>query len=576
MTPVPKVGSSPVHRVWQHLRRADATILLLGVLVAVLLVLVANPVIRLLIESVQRPRTGVPTLHNFVVAYGDWRHIEALWNTLLFGIGVMVVTTACAVPLAWAVSRTDMPGKNFIRYVAFGSFILPPYLGAIGWILLAAPNSGVLNTGWMHLTGSDTGPFNIFSYTGLVLVVSMNLYFYIFTMASTAFDMISSELEDAANILGAGMLHTAFKVTLPLALPAIMGGMIVTFLQAIALFGVPALIAIPARFPVMSTQLWEFFQFPVQVQVAAAYALPLLVVTIGLLLLQRHLLARKGYVTVGGKGGERRIIRLGWVRWAFFGYAILVGALALFLPGLVLIEASLSRAWGQPFSLQNVTLAHFTRVLVTDGNTQLTILHSFAYAAASACFAIGLTIFIAYAVHRKLVPFRGLLAFLCMAPIVIPGIVLAIGFYAAYAPPPLALYGTAAILILSFTTRFLPLAYSNSSAAVQTIHPEMEEAVRILGGTRMLAIGKVVAPLLKKSLLGSWILIFVPAIQELSTAIFLTGPNTRVISVAMLDLSEEGDFGTLSALGLVLVAVTMALVALGIRLLGRDFMLRRK
>jgi iron(III) transport system permease protein len=162
-----------------------------------------------------------------------------------------------------------------------------------------------------------------------------------------------------------------------------------------------------------------------------------------------------------------------------------------------------------------------------------------------------------------------------MAPFVIPGIVLAIGFYAAYAAPPLALGGTALILILAFLTRLLPIAYQNSAAGIASIHPEMEEAVRVLGGGQLTAIRRVVAPLLKRSLVGAWILVFIPACQELSTAIFLTGPNTRVMSVLMLDFSEEGRLEQLSALGGILLLITVAIVALGFRVVGRDFMLRR-
>jgi hypothetical protein len=156
-----------------------------------------------------------------------------------------------------------------------------------------------------------------------------------------------------------------------------------------------------------------------------------------------------------------------------------------------------------------------------------------------------------------------------MAPFVIPGIVLAIGFYAAYAPPPLALYGTATILVLAYTTRFLPIAYTSSAAAVRSINPEMEEAVRILGGGRLMAIRKVVAPLLKKSLAGAWILVFIPAARELSSAIFLVGPNTRVISVMLFDLSEEGNFEVLSALGLILLVVTLVIALVGFKIIGR-------
>jgi iron(III) transport system permease protein len=167
------------------------------------------------------------------------------------------------------------------------------------------------------------------------------------------------------------------------------------------------------------------------------------------------------------------------------------------------------------------------------------------------------------------------LGFLCMAPFVVPGIVLAIAFYAAYAPPPLSLYGTAWILILAFTTRFLPIGYANARAAIGSINPEMEEAVRVLGGSRLLAVRRVLAPLMRRGLIGAWFLVFIPATRELSTALFLYGPHTRTMSVMLMDMSEEGNFEQLSALGFMLLVSTIAIVALGYRFAGRDFMERR-
>ena len=167
------------------------------------------------------------------------------------------------------------------------------------------------------------------------------------------------------------------------------------------------------------------------------------------------------------------------------------------------------------------------------------------------------------------------LTLLCMVPLVIPGIVLAIGFYAAFSSPPIALYGTATILVLGYTTRFLPIAYVNCVAGLRSLNHEMEEAVRILGGSRLRAVVQIVVPLLKKSLVGSWLLVFIPATRELSTAIFLVAANTRVISVMMLDLSENGSFETLAALGFFLLGATIAIVLIGYKLVGRDFMLRR-
>jgi iron(III) transport system permease protein len=557
------------------LRRIEPSMLLWLLLAAVLIFLVASPMVRLLVSSFQEPDTGRLTLANYRDAYFNVRHLEALGNSLVLGTGVALMAALFGVPIAWSISRTDMPAKGFVRVMVLGAFITPPYLGAIGWILLAGPNSGWLNRIWMAMTGAPHGIFNIYSMAGLILVVSVSSFPYVFVFTNSALDLVSSEMEDAAQILGASKLRTAFRVTLPLVLPAILGGLIISFLEAISLFGAPALIALPARFNVVATQLWQFFEYPVRVEVAAAFAMPLLIITVVMFWIQRTVLGRKGYAAVTGKGGERRMIRLGAWKWVLLAHALLVCALSVVLPMSVLLQAAFAKAWGRGLSLQNLTLANFHYLLFEQTQAQQTIVNTFLYAGITAFVAISLALAIAYIVDRKLLPWPNALSFLCVAPFVVPGIVLAIGFYAAYAPPPLALYGTGTILVLAFTTRYLPIAYTSSAASVRSINPEMEEAVRILGGGRMLAIRKVLVPLLKRSLAGAWILVFIPAARELSSAIFLVGPNSRVISVMLFDLSEEGNFEVLAALGTILLVVTLLIAAIGFRIIGRDFMLRR-
>ena len=553
----------------------DSTWLLWIAIIAVLLFLVVSPFIYLVITSFQAERTGEFTLSNYATAYGRARYIDALLNSLKLGVVSALLAGVFAVPLAWAVARTDMPGRGFTRMLVLATFITPPYTGAVAWILLAGPNAGWLNRFYMLATGAEAGPFNIYSFTGLAVVIALYSFPYIFIFTTAALELVSSEMEDAANILGAGPWRTMWRVTLPLALPAILGGVIICFLEAIALFGSPAMIAIPARFNVVTTQLFQFFGNPVRVEVAAAYAMPLLGITVLLVLVQRLITRRKGFVALTGKGGERRPILLGRWRWAVFGYAMFVASLAVFLPYIFLIQSAFAKAWGRGFSLDNISLQNFHFILFEHATAMESVLNSFLYGAASATVAVFLTLGVAYIVARKLVPFGGVLGFLCVAPFVIPGVVLAIGFYAAYAPPPLALYGTALILILAFTTRFLPVGYVNASAAIRSLNPEMEEAVRVLGGSRLTALRRVVAPLLKRNLLGAWLLIFIPATRELSAAIFLYGPNTKVASVMIFDMSEEGNFERLAALALILQVLTLPLLWVGQKALGRDFMLRR-
>ena len=557
-------------------RTFDPLLLLWIVLAVVLIFLVVNPLFRLVQLSLQDADTGAFTLMNYVAASSRPRYLEATWNSLALGFWVTVMCLLFAVPVAWAVSRTDMPGKGAIRLLVLGTFVTPPYLGSIAWILLAGPNSGWLNRIWMVLTGAHQGLFNIYSFTGLAFNIALYSFPYLFIFTTAALDVVSSEMEDAANILGAGTLRTTLQITLPLVLPAILSGAIITFLEAIALFGSPALIAIPARFNVVTTQLLQFFSQPIRAEVAAAYAVPLLLITVVLFGMQRWLVGRRGFVALTGKGGERRIIALGPWRWVMLGYTMLLLSLSVLLPYAVLAQAALSKAWGRGFSLDNLTLHNFYYLLFEHETAAQSVINSFTYAAAAACIAMTLALAIAYIVSRHLLPWAGVLSFVAMAPFVVPGIVLAIAFYAAYAPPPLALYGTATILILAFATRFLPIGYANADAAIRSINPELEEAVRILGGGRLLAIRRVLAPLMKRSLVGAWLLVFIPATRELSTAMFLYGPKTRTMSVMLMDMSEEGNFESLAALGFLLLASTLVIVVSASSLLGRDFMLRRE
>ncbi len=555
-------------------RRLDLTSVVWAAALAALLFLVVSPAVSLILSSLRDTDTGAFTLQNYVTAYGRSRDLVALGNTLLYASQVTILSAVFAVPIAWAVSRTDMPGKGLIRVMVLGAFITPPYLGAIAWILLAGPNAGWLNRSWMALSGADHGLVNIYSFSGMSWVTALYAFPYIFVFTSDALDRISSEMEEAANILGCGRMRTVFRITLPLATPAILGGAIVVFLDTVALFGTPAIIALPARIKVMTLQLWQFFEFPVRAEAAAAYAIPLVLVTLALFAVQRAVLGRRGYMALTGKGGARTPIPLGAWRWVALGYALFVLAMAVLLPYLALAQAAFSRAWGLGFSWANTTLGNF-QALLNDPTSQATILHSFTYSAAAACLAVLLALTVAYLVSRRVARWGGLLVALCMAPLVIPGIVLAIGFYSAWSPPPLALYGTAAILILGYTTRFLPIAYVNCAAGLRSLNPEMEDAVRILGGSRGRAVAQVIVPLLKKSLVGSWLLVFIPAVRELSTAVFLVTAHTRVIAMMMLDLSENGSFETLAALGFVLLGATIVIVMLGYAMVGRDFLLRR-
>ena len=479
------------------------------------------------------------------------------------------------VPLALAVSRTNMPGRGLTHVGVLAAFVMPNFLGAIAWILLAGPNAGWVNRVWLMIFGGEQGPFNIFSFWGLAFVIALYTFPLIYVFTKSALDLVSTELEDAASIHGAGKVRTLTRVTLPLVLPSILGASILIFLESVALYGTPALIAIPAGINLATTQMVSFFEYPMRLNQAAAFAMPILLLTVLMLLLQRKVLSRKGFVSVSGKGGERRTFDIGWWKWPLLAYSALIGLMTVVMPLVIIVLASLSRAWGRGLESGNLTFQNYIEVFVNQVTVRSALLNTVLYAGATAfiCVAIGLCV--AYATTRRITPFPSVVQFLALAPIAVPGLILAIGLYAAYAGPPFSLYGMGALIVVAFTTRFLPIAVTACGAAVRSLNPELEEAVRVLGGGRLTVMARVVFPLLRKTLAGVFILVFVICTKELSTAVFLTGPESRVVSVLTLDLSEQGNYEVLSAMGVVLVLITTFVVGLGMRVAGRDFMLRR-
>lgn len=565
-------AAAPVRRVPG--RGLDPALWLFGALIVTLVLLVANPILRLLWDSFHTA-SGALSFDSYAAALGRSRNLRALLNSLYLGLAVTGIAVALGVPLALAVSRTNMPARGFTHVSVLAAFVMPNFLGAIAWILLAGPNAGWLNRLWMLLTGVDKGPLNIFSFWGLAFVIALYTYPLIYVFTKSALDLVSTELEDAAAIHGAGKLRTLTRVTLPLVMPSIVGAAILIFLESVALYGTPALIAIPAGINLATTQIVSFFEYPLKVEQAAAFSMPILALTVVMLYLQRRLLSRKGFVSVSGKGGERRPFDVGVWKWVLLGYSVLVSLLTVVMPLAILVGASFSKAWGRGLAAGNFTLANFHNIFFEQLTVRSALVNTVLYSAAAALVCIVMGICVAYATQRRITPFPGLVQFLALAPVAVPGLILAIGLYAAYAGPPFSLYGSGALVIVAFTTRFLPIAVTACGAGVRSLNPELEEAVRILGGGRLTVLGKVVVPLLNKTLVGAFILVFVICTKELSTAVFLTGPASRVVSVLTLDLSEQGNYESLAAMGVVLVVIVTLVVGAGMRVAGRDFMLRR-
>ncbi|MGE0718378.1 MAG: ABC transporter permease [Alphaproteobacteria bacterium] len=515
-------------------------------------------------------RTGAFTLANFAALATDPTMVDPFLATMTIATSVGIGCCVVAAPMGWLVARTDMPGRRFVRTLVTASFVTPPFLGAVAWEILAAPNSGMINQWWRWATGAD--PFDhlvdIYTLPGVVFVIACYTFPYVFVLVANALDRIPGDLEDASAILGARAAHTARRITIPLAMPAILAGSLVAFLQAMTLFGTPAILAMPAGFHTLTTKLWTLFQYPPKPGLAAATALPLLIITVTLLRTQAWILGRRGYTVVGARNSDPRRVRLGWLRVPALLLCLAVLCCPVFLPYAALVKASLVRTVSDALSLDTITLHNFRFVFLDFSATRLAIRNTFILCVAAATIGTLLALVIGYLAARRAIRGSQFLGFLATAPIAIPGIVLGVGLFLAYTQPPLVLYGTLWILLMAYLTIELPGAYQQLQSAFRSIHPELEEASRILGATRLQALAHVTAPLLRSGVVAAWCFIFIGTMRELSAAILLFTANTKVLSVVVYDLNESGDLGAISVIGLTMLLITFGVVALANRLPG--------
>jgi iron(III) transport system permease protein len=502
--------------------------------------------------------------------------LKAIRNTIVISLWVGVIAVGIGTLLAWLVTRTDMPLKKSIRALVMASFVTPPFLGAFAWTLLAGPNAGALNKLYRAWTGSENSLFNVFSMHGLIFVMALYSFPYVFSMVANVCELISSDLEDAAEILGANKWRTAWTVTLPLALPAIIGGFILAFLHSLSLFGAPAILGLPAGIHTITTQIWALFQYPPRLDLAAAYSVPLLLATMILIALQKRILGRRGFSTIGGKGGQKRLIKLGWKRLPVMLLVLAILSLSVFLPYWILLKAALSKAWAVPLTWDNFTLKNFAFAFFEYGDTQRAIYNTFKLGILTATAGTLVATLIAYITNRNL--FRGAryLSFFALAPLVIPGIVLAVGLFIVYTRPPLVLFGTIWILFVAYLTKEMPIGYSQAESTFKSIHPELEDASRIIGANRLASLLDVTAPLARSGLIAAWSFIFIGVIRELSASILLFAPSSKVVSVVIFDLKEEGQVGVIAVLGLLLLAASFVVIVVVQWLGGRDVVATRE
>jgi len=528
-----------------------------------LTVLVVLPLISLLVASVTEG--GRLTLGHFQEALSRRLYVQALRNSLILGAWTALVSVAVGLPMAWAVSRTDVPAKPFIHATATIAYLTPPYLTAIAFVNLFSPNAGLVNQALRDGLGLPQLTFNIHSMAGLVLVTGLHTFPFVYLMAASALESVDASMEESARILGAGRWRTAGAVTLPLVAPAILAGALVAFVNAIALFGSQAIIGLPGRIFTLPTRIYALFDHPPRYGLASALSLVFVTITVVALALQRRYLARRSYVTLGGKGHRPQVMRLGGARWGVLVFCGGVFVVAVLAPYLTLLAVSVSRSWGLAF-WQNLTLQHYRFILFEYDVTRRAIVNSLMLAGAAATLTVLLGSLIAWNDLRTRLPGRKLLDYVSLVPLGLPGIVMAVALIQFWLRVPVPIYGTLLIILLAYCARYVPLAARSANAAFRQVDPSLEETARVTGAGWLRTFGSITLPLARPGLFAGWLLVFVPAIQELSASVLLFSSGSMTLAVAAYNLYETGYLGPVAALAIVTMVIIGAAIWLATRL----------
>lgn len=541
------------------LRDHSAT-LVLGLAVLGLLVLVGYPLLWLVLATFGLPADF--SLENLVRAYTRAGNVEPLKNTLILAFGVGILSVLLGVPLAWASARTDMPLRRVLHALVALSYITPPYLTALAYIILLGPNAGHINRFLAWLLSLQDGPLNVFSMGGIIFVIALHNFAFPYFLTISALQALDAPLEESAQVLGAGRWVVARRITLPLMAPAITGGALLAAVEAMALFGPQAFLGLPAQIVFLPTRIYGLLgSYPPRWGEAAALSMILVVLTAAALLLQRVYLDRRSYITVSGRGVRTQRLGLGVWRWPLLAFCLVVVFFSAIAPVGVLLAAAVSKSWIEPPTLNNLTLTNFRQAVLEDQIAGRGIANSFMLATSAAFIAVTLGLLIAYIDLRTTARGRRLLDYLAILPLGLPGTVMAVGILLAFIRPPFQIYGTIWILLVAYVARFIPLAVRSANASLRQVDPSLEEAARIAGATWPRAIRSVLLPMVRTGLLASWLLVFIPALGELSATILLYSSGTETIAVAIFRLRDLGQLEVVSALSIFTI-VTILIVSM--------------
>ena len=522
-----------------------------GVLI-LLATFVLWPVLKVLWLSVAGP-AGL-TLANYEAFFSSSRLARILVNSLAVAAVSTALTVLIALVLAYAVTRTTIPGKRFVSLMALLPLISPPFLVSLAFILLFGRNGLVT-----HGLGLD---WSIYGFTGIVVAQIFTFLPPAYILLANVLGNMDAALEEAAENLGAGPLTTLRRVTLSLARPGLASAALIVFILCMTDFGNPILIG--GRYNVLATEIYSQVIGMNDFASASTMSVILIVPCLLAYVLNTYWVGSRSYVTV--TAGARAAVRPTppALRWPLTvvaaGFALFTAVIYALIP-----LGSLVRLWGSDWSL---SLKHYTFASTAEGPWP--IWNSVKLAVLAGLIGTVLALLTAYVIERKRPPGARVLESLGLLPAALPGTVIGVGYVLAFNVPPLLLTGTVWILVTSVVFWKFPVAVLAAINALKQIDPAVEEAAVSLGAGSVRTFVRVVLPLLTGTAFSIFVYFFINGMVTVSAVIFLIFPGFNLGSVAILNQVENGYPGVACALGTLILVIVIGAVLLLRALVGGD------
>lgn len=549
----------------------DLTVMTLSVVVMVIFVVL--PLLALAYGALQdrSPTSGDTSwsLRAVEQVYGSTQYVGQIINTFEIAIWVTAFAILIGTAMAWAVARTDTPYAGFFELMFLAPMLMSPFVGATAWVALAAPESGFLNAiGWLLF---DRPIFNIFSKTGVILV--MILYFtpYAYLFSIGTFRGMDPSLEEAARMSGASNVQTMRRITIPLVKPSIAAAGLLIFVLASEMFSIPGLLGRPAGYTNLPYSIYlQIRRSPPDWPVAAALGTILIwIALVGMYFYRRMTKASKRFVTISGKGFRPHTMQIGKLKYVTVAIGLTYALLANILPYSALVLGSFLRFMpGRALNLSHFTLDNYAYVRGQHfaSATRNTLLLS----VTTPTFIVLLAVILSFIVLRTQIRGRGLIDTIATFPVAVPGIVFGIGVLWAYFLNPLPIYGSLLLIVFAYVGRYLPQGLRITSSALLQIGKDLEDSARIHGANTVQTLRRITLPLLKAPMMYAWILVFMLVVREISAAIVLYGPGTMILSVLIWDLMDYGRVTTAYAVGLLLTIFVLTIVIIVRKVFGID------